>query len=200
VIVLAGLLAALATVAAGCGGGGKSSATGTASSPTTTAAVATTPASTTSAPKTGATGQKTGTTGQSNAAATPHATAYEVKMQVLGDRLSRALAKTGRDIALPGSHTALIERDLRVAQRQIRAAAASLEQITPPARIKAEHENLIKAVNEFADELTGVIAGVEAKNGAPLTAVIPGLKGVKDMARASDAITKAGYAIIVQPK
>jgi hypothetical protein len=121
-------------------------------------------------------------------------------MQVLGDRLARVLAQTGRDIALPGVKPALVERDLLTAQKHIRAAAVRLEHLKPPAEIEAEHKHLITAVREFASELDGVIAGVREQNGAPLTAVIPQLKGVRDMANASDAITKAGYAILVQRK
>jgi hypothetical protein len=125
---------------------------------------------------------------------------YEIAMQVLGDRLASALATTGRAIAAPNPRPAVIEQDLLTAQRQLRGAAVTLEKITPPAKIKALHELLIRSVREFADELDNVIAGVNKKNGAPVVSVIPALKGVKDMQRASDAILKAGYVIVVQAR
>ena len=121
-------------------------------------------------------------------------------MQALGDTLATELARAARDIAVPGAKPIALEHVLLTVQSQLRAAAAGLEKIQPPAKIKARHSRLIKAVREFADELSGVIARVKSGNGAPLTAVIPGLKGLKDMQRASDAITKAGYVIVVPAK
>ena len=119
-------------------------------------------------------------------------------MQALGETLAKELATAGRAVAAPTARRSAIEQILRTAQRQLRVAAAGLEKIKPPGKVEAQHRKLIQAVREFADELTGVIAGVEQGNGAPVSAVIPGLKGLKAMQRASDAITHAGYTIIVQ--
>jgi hypothetical protein len=187
---LLALLGMVAVLASGCGGGGKSSSVAATTTPTTKTPTAKTATTDTPTTETAATATARG--GQYSD--------YELKMQVLGDRLARVLARTGRDIALPGVKPALLERDLLTAQTQIRAAAVGLEHIKPPPEIEAKHKRLVTAVREFAAELDGVIAGLKEQNGAPLTAVIPQLKGVRDMAKASDAITKAGYAIVVQPK
>ncbi len=123
---------------------------------------------------------------------------YERAMQVLGDKLAAELANAGRAVGLPTARRTVIEQILRATQTQLRAAAASLAKIEPPARIKAQHRRLTQAVREFADELNGVIAGIKAGTGAPAYVLIPNLKGLKDMQRASDAITKAGYVIVTQ--
>src|SRR4051812_28399921 len=102
------LLGAVAALASGCGGGGKSASN--AATTTSTSELSTT--------ETATTATATAQDGQYSS--------YELKMQVLGDRLARVLAQTGRDIALPGVKPALIGRDLLTAQKQIRATAVSL--------------------------------------------------------------------------
>jgi hypothetical protein len=166
--VVVALVCVLATGAAGCGGG-SSTTTSTASQPKP---------SRPTRPKT--------------------YSRYELAMQVLGDKLAAELANAGRAVGLPTAKRTAIEQILRATQTQLRAAAASLAKIDPPARIKAQHRRLTQAVREFADELNGVIAGIKAGTGAPAYVLIPNLKGLKDMQRASDAITKAGYTIVTQ--
>ena len=121
-------------------------------------------------------------------------------MQVLGDKLAAELAAAARGVSASSGKPTAIEHVLLTAQTQLRAAASGLQRIRPPARIKAQHSRLINAVREFADELNGVIAGVKSGTGPAPAAMIPKLKGLKEMQKASDAIVKAGYAIVVQPK
>jgi hypothetical protein len=169
-VLLLALSGALAAAASGCGGGSPAAQTHAAS--TTQKPHSMRPA-----------GRKTAGT-------------YETRMRVLGNTLARELAIAGRAVSAPTAKRAAIEQVLLTAQRQLRTAAAGLEKIKPPAKVEVQHRRLIEAVREFADELTGVIAGVKAGNGAPVYALIPQLKGLRDMRRASDAITKAGYSIV----
>jgi hypothetical protein len=162
------LSCALAVGAAGCGGGSSSQTTPAAAKQTRPARPA----------------RRRGTT------------LYERQMQVLGERLAAELATAGRAVGAPTAKRPVIEGVLRTAQRQLRAAADELARIRPPAGIEQQHRRLIAAVREFANELTGVIAGVKKGNGAPVYAVIPNLKGLRDMQKASDAISKAGYRIV----
>jgi len=171
---LLALLGALAALAAGCGGGGKATSNSAATTPTET-----------SATTTSGSGQYSD---------------YELRMQELGVQLARVFGQTGRDVTRPGVTPALIRSDLEDAQKRIRDAAATLEEIKPPAKVEAQHRQLVTAVREFASELGGVIAIVKHQNGAQLQAMISALKGVSDMAKATDAISKAGYVIVVQPK
>jgi hypothetical protein len=119
---------------------------------------------------------------------------YEVKMQALGNSLNttlRAEAKANATAA-PGQ----VEKNLRTQQAALRRAANKLALITPPANVAADHQLLIKGVREYADEIDGLIARV--KKGDTLAAyAITNLKGPRDMSRATEKITKAGYVIAI---
>jgi hypothetical protein len=117
-------------------------------------------------------------------------------MRPLGKKLAAELARAGGGVAAPTADRRSVERTLHSVQAELRAAAAKLEKIEPPVRIRAQHRRLIEAVRELADELTGVVAGVRNGNQVPVYMLIPRLKGLQDMQRASDAITKAGFAIV----
>jgi hypothetical protein len=90
---------------------------------------------------------------------------------------------------------AKVLRQLRRLQTVLSSAAARLAKITPPRRIEAPHELLAKGVREYAQELTGVIALVQAGHSTRALNRIPALKGIRDMTAASRAITKAGFQI-----
>ena len=167
--VVMALICALATGAAGCGGG---------SSTTTSVA---------SQPKHARASRPTRPKTYSH---------YERAMQVLGDKLAAELANAGRAVGLPTARRTVIEQILRATQTQLRAAAVSLAKIEPPARIKAQHRRPPRCrVRRRAERSHRIKAGT----GAPAYVLIPNLKGLKDMQRASDAITKAGYVIVTQP-
>jgi len=122
-------------------------------------------------------------------------TPYETAMQRLGQQLGAAITAAGnKNIS---ATSASIEKNLRKVQVELRSTAAKLQRITPPDKIKADHQLMIHAVREYADELNGVISRVQNGNtGAALNSILS-LKGLKDMQRASQAITKAGYVIVV---
>ena len=120
--------------------------------------------------------------------------AYETSMQRLGVSLGTTLGRVGS--ANRAAEPAQIARNLRTAQRELRATATKLTQITPPEKIKAQHALLTKGVREYADELDGVIARVKRGNPDAVREILT-LKGVKDMTRASAAIAKAGYTIVL---
>jgi hypothetical protein len=122
---------------------------------------------------------------------------YELAMQVLGTKLARSLTDTDRQISISGSEPDVVVGDLRSAQKQLRSAAAQLQQITPPAPIRTLHMELIHGVEEYANELDTMIAHVQKGTGPPVSRVLPTLKGVRDMRSASDAITKKGYVIVI---
>ncbi len=183
-------LASVALLAAGCGGGGSSSTSGTqpTTTPQTTTRAAQSPHSARSTSRPSAPIVSTERT---------TFTDYELAMQLLGSKLAHTLTQTDRSISVSSTQPDLVVHDLRTAQKQLRSAAASLEKITPPARIRTLHEQLIHGVQEYATELDAMIAHVEKGGGASISTVLPTLKGVKDMRAASDAITKKGYVIVV---
>ncbi len=83
---------------------------------------------------------------------------------------------------------------LTVAQAALKRAGGQLGAITPPPAIKTPHRQLVKAVDELANELTPVIARLKTGDLSALAAALS-LKGVGDAQRAIAAITKAGYKI-----
>lgn len=177
---VAGIVLAVAFLAAGCGSSKSSSPpTTTASAPVTT--------TTKTAPATGTSAAKA---------------AYEKKMQKLGQGLGTILATVGNtdsnvigggaDLKTVGG---IIAQNLRQVQTALRKAAAQLAAITPPPAVKADHELLRKGALEYANELTPIIAQMHTGNVLQPLQSIPTLKGVKDMTAASQAITLKGYVI-----
>jgi hypothetical protein len=114
---------------------------------------------------------------------------YVTQMTAIGKGLSTSLSTLGSATTAKTAATGLaqVQVDLRKAVKQIDA-------ITPPDDVKTAHEQLAKAVGEFADELSPVITKLKKGNLQALTSVTT-LKGVKDIQTAAAAITKAGYKI-----
>jgi hypothetical protein len=119
---------------------------------------------------------------------------YETQMQALGQTLGAALLDTGSSNRT--ATDAQVVRNLRKAQRALRSAAAKLAKIDPPPKAAAGHKLLEKGVREYADEIDGVIAKFQKGNRDAVFAVAS-LKGVKDMTRATQDISKAGYIIVL---
>ena len=115
---------------------------------------------------------------------------YVKQMQTIGHDLSSSLSGLS---ASTGS-TAKAATALAKVQTELRAAADKIESITPPADIATEHKQLADAVREFADELTAVITKIK---GGDITALatLTSLKGVSDIATASNKIAAKGYKI-----
>jgi hypothetical protein len=164
-----------AWLAAGCGGGAKTPSTVTApvvpSTTTSTVPVTVRPSAATHA--------------------------YERRMQRLGAKVGSSIQEIGNLIVVNRSVASKpqVVRQLRRLQIVLRNASVQLAQITPPEKIRAEHELLARGVREYSQELTGVIARVQSGNTAEALALIPRLKGIRDMTTASHAIKKAGLNI-----
>jgi hypothetical protein len=107
--------------------------------------------------------------------------AYELEMQRLGTRVATSIQQIGQ---------------LIVGGRSVAAKPRVIE-IVAPTTIKGPHELLTEGVREYADELAGVIADVSSGDTARALALIPTLKGIRDMTRASRAIENAGFDIRV---
>jgi hypothetical protein len=110
-------------------------------------------------------------------------------MQAIGQSLSTSLNKLGSATDAKSAATALTS-----VQSDLRAAADRLDGITPPGKIKAEHDQLVKAVRDFADELSAVITKLKNGNLQALSTV-PALKGLTEIQTASSAIAAKGYKI-----
>jgi hypothetical protein len=80
------------------------------------------------------------------------------------------------------------------AQAALKTTESKLSAITPPDAIKAQHDQLVKALGELANELPPVIAQLKASDLGALRKATS-LKGVVDARAALAALTKAGYKI-----
>ena len=125
---------------------------------------------------------------------------YERAMQTLGGHLQSSLRLAGKiEVASAGTRSATAKDAKALGQARIalRSAAAKLERIVPPPSLRSAHALLIKGVDEYADELGGVIHQLQA-GGAPVVVLqrILRFQGVKDMERASIQIEKGGYSIV----
>jgi hypothetical protein len=121
-------------------------------------------------------------------------TPYEVQMQALGNSLASSLLVTGT--ANRTATDTQIVKNLRKAQKALRAAAARLKRITPPPAARTGHQLLEKGVTEYADEIDGLIAGLK-KGDRQAIFDVTALKGVKDMTQGTHDISKAGYIIVL---
>src|SRR5262245_8960489 len=120
------------------------------------------------------------------------ATGYERRMQALGQKLRVCLVTRGQGNvnATPQQAGANIAR----VQARMRKALAKLRAMNPPPAIRGQHERLIAAVREYARDLDEIIARLRAGDRNAL-AEIPRLPGIRHMAEATEAITRAGYDI-----
>jgi hypothetical protein len=165
-VLAAGTASAL--LAAGCGGGGGSKSSAPTTAGTTTAAEATTTA----------------------ANSTPLAKGvYVTRMKAIGRSLSTSLNSLGAATTATKAASAL-----EAVQTDLRNAAERIEALEPPAAIKAQHDQLAKAVRDFADELDPVITKLKGGNMQALSTV-PTLKGLREIQTASTQIASKGYKI-----
>ena len=116
-------------------------------------------------------------------------TDYVAQMTAIGKGLSTSLSTLGTATTAKTAAAGLAK-----VQVDLRAAVKKIDAIKPPDNVKTAHEQLSKAVSEFADELDPIIVKLKAGNVQALTSITT-LKGLKDIQTAAAAITKAGYKI-----
>ena len=104
----------------------------------------------------------------------------ERQMQALSSKLGGVLSEVGRSNSVANVSAPAVVKNLRHAQAELRSAAVQLESFNPPAKVKAQHQALIRAVREYASELNAVIARVKNGGGARATRSIVTLKGVSE--------------------
>jgi hypothetical protein len=138
----------------------------------------------------------------SAATLTPAKLRYQRQMLQLGNSLEAYISAVAdfdqRAVSNEPSEQAaaiLIARELTHLQARLRKAAGQLDAITPPADVRAAHQEMRQGVLEYASELNGVIGLVRSGNFNALESIAT-LGGVKAMERASTAITKKGYVIV----
>lgn len=114
---------------------------------------------------------------------------YVTQMTAIGKDLSSSLTTVGNPTTAKAAATGITQL-----QVDLRDAVKKLEAIKPPDDVKVQHEQLSKAVAEFADELDPVITKLKAGNLTAIQSVMT-LKALTDIQKSAQAITKAGYKI-----
>jgi hypothetical protein len=114
---------------------------------------------------------------------------YVKQMTHIGRSLSTSISAVGS----PTSASKAVDGLTKV-QSDLRNAEKKLAAMTPPDAVKTAHENLTKAVGDFADELDPIIAKLKKGNLGALSA-ITNLKAFGEIQSSADAIVKAGYKI-----
>jgi hypothetical protein len=84
--------------------------------------------------------------------------------------------------------------ELGTVEAALRKAAQQLAAITPPRSVKADHERLIRAVDELANGVGPLIARLRAGGTADVGSAFVA-RGVRDARAAIAAINDAGYKI-----
>ncbi|HUY70779.1 MAG TPA: hypothetical protein VMV08_00935 [Gaiellaceae bacterium] len=112
---------------------------------------------------------------------------YLTQMMAIEHELSGLISTTAAASTPKAAAAALV-----TVQSDLRSAVTQLQAISPPAKAKAAHAELITAAGELANELAPVIAKLKGGNLAAL-ATVTSLKGFADLLKASAAFTKAGF-------
>ena len=112
---------------------------------------------------------------------------YVTQMNAIEQTLSGMISTTAAASTPKAAAAALV-----TVQSDLRNAVKQLQAISPPAKAKAAHEELITAAGELAGELDPVIAELKGGNLSAL-ATVTTLQGFADLLKASAAFTKAGF-------
>jgi hypothetical protein len=122
--------------------------------------------------------------------------AYERAMRQLGRRLALSVAsmypivETQPGAATTTASAAKVERTRGV----VASVAASVAAIVPPAPIRADHQHLVKGLNELRVELDALI-NVLQKGGSKGFGAYSRFPGLQAIDRARVSIESKGYAI-----
>lgn len=74
------------------------------------------------------------------------------------------------------------EQAVAKAQKSLKAAAADLEALDPPADWQDEHDDLVAAVNDMDGLINDMVEAAEAKDQAALTKAIEGITAAQEQA------------------
>jgi hypothetical protein len=107
------------------------------------------------------------------------------------DAVANGFSSVTNDLYTPTDASSAASELLTV-RAALRKAATQLAAITPPPAVRADHEKLVRSLNELADGIGPLIARLKNGNfeGAPFS-----LRAARDARAAIAAIDAAGYKI-----
>ena len=107
--------------------------------------------------------------------------------------VASSLDSVTNDLYTPSDPSSAAQ-ELRTVQTALEQAQRQLAAIEPPAAIRADHEQLVRAIGELANGVGPLIARLQAGND-PGAGLASSLRGAADARRAIAAIRAAGYEI-----
>ena len=114
--------------------------------------------------------------------------AYLTKVQQIAKDIGNKFGKSTANI------DKLTDKELKEGVKAIRAFAAELAGVNPPAEITELHRRLIAAFGDLADELPGLIHKIRGlKDPADALGVLLSAKAVQESAKLQQEFKKKGY-------
>jgi hypothetical protein len=98
--------------------------------------------------------------------------------------------------ATAGAPTKELAARIGEAQSRLRAAAEALEGVEPPEDVEREHEELVEGMREYAEDLDGLLEGVEKGDATAIETFnesIPRNEAIERMAEAAEEMKFKGY-------
>jgi hypothetical protein len=112
------------------------------------------------------------------------------------DAVANGLSSVTNDLSTP-TDASSAAAELLTVRAALRTAAAELAAITPPPAVRADHQKLVRAMNELARGIGPLVARLKTGNLAGADAAFS-LQAARDARKAIAAIDAAGYKIEFQ--
>ncbi len=111
-------------------------------------------------------------------------------------KLAATAKQIGQQLGGPKSQnlSTMTAKDVQAFVDAMHSFTAKLKQITPPAEVAALHQQLITALNDFADEFPGIAKKLKTTKD-PSTAITAlfGAKGIQELVKLGNEFKKKGY-------
>ena len=111
-------------------------------------------------------------------------------------KLAATAKEIGQQLGGPQSKdlSTMTAKDVQAFVDAMHSFTAKLKQITPPAEVAGLHQQLITALNDFADEFPGIAKKLKTTKD-PSTAITAlfGAKGIQELVKLGNEFKKKGY-------
>jgi hypothetical protein len=113
---------------------------------------------------------------------------YQAKLESTAKEIGKQLGSSQSDIAKMTSD------DLKKFTAALHTFADKLQEIDPPAAVKKLHADLVRAINDIADEFPDIAAKLKAtKDPSAAITILFGAKGIQELVKLGTEFKKAGY-------
>jgi hypothetical protein len=113
---------------------------------------------------------------------------YQAKLEQTSKEIGTQLGPQSEDFSK------LTDKDVGKLVDALHSFADKLQEINPPAEVKALHARLIGAMNDLADEFPDIASKLKStKDPSAAIAALFGAKGIQELVKLGDDFKKAGY-------